>query len=785
MQRKRKKIKLNLKSILISIAALCSTFGLLAQASSPNPILQVQYSVAGGFYQGDVQVALTAEEGAAIFYTTDGSKPTGKSKRYKRPLNLHRTTVLRASALHDSWLTEPNTQTYFINEDAHNMPVVSVAINPNYLFDEKTGVMMPGPKANLEKHNQPGANFWSKREFKCNTEIYEADGALIHNSGAGFRIFGGYSRLFPQKSFVLISRKRYGARRFKHKFFGKKNLKKFKYLVMRNAGSDWNGAHFRDALMSDLIDDWDVEKQDYRPALCFINGKYWGIYNIREKINTKFLADHNDLDRDSIDLLEHQNTVRAGSYAAYGSLLRLLRKKDVRNPTVYAEVQRRMDVENFMDYQIAQIYCDNADAGGNTRYWRPRKAGAKFRWILFDMDWGFGLHRKKAYAYNSLDFFTEPNGPDWPNPPWSTFILRQLLKNQDFKNTFVNRFCDRLNTCFSKEYAAAKVEAFVATLEPAMPRHLKRWKRYDADWQYSLKTIRDFVQRRPDYLQQHLSQKFDLGAMCELQLAVQEGGKVIVNDLIKVKSNGFIGEYFENLPVSLRADPKFGYRFVGWEGIENGNDAEYISVNLRAGKILRLRARFERYEHPLADQVTMNEVCAFNKYTGDWIELYNKTGQPIDLTGWSFSDGNKRFKLPKATIAPKGYAIICQDSLEFRKVFPQSKVPNVIGNFKFGLNKALEHLTIFAADGGSIDSVLYSTEPLETAFTLDLIYPSLNNDHSKNWHLQAGNGSPGEHNPIFLAEVIGAQKDFWTRIALGIGFGLVLLMFVLWKRKHG
>ena len=103
-----------------------------------------------------------------------------------------------------------------------------------------------------------------------------------------------------------------------------------------------------------------------------------------------------------------------------------------------------------MDYKIAQIYFDNQDAGGNIKYWRPQTPSGRWRWVLYDTDWGFGLHDEKAYNNNSLAFHTATGGPAWPNPEWSTFILRNLLKNEEFQNQFINRFCDAMNTSFIK-----------------------------------------------------------------------------------------------------------------------------------------------------------------------------------------------------------------------------------------------------------------------------------------------------------------------------------------------
>jgi hypothetical protein len=420
--------------LLLLLGILLPILSIHAQYSAEDTKpLVITFSKSGGFYNQNVLLSLSAE-GIPIYYTTDGSKPNEHSKRYDgKPIFIDQTTVLRAVAHKKEIKSKTFTQTYFISEPATRLPVVSVSMAPATLFDPERGVMSTGNRADETQANLPGANFWTRKEYTCNVEIFETDKRCVSNGLAGFRMFGGYSRVFPQKSIVLIARKKYGKKYFKHKIFGPDDRKKHKYLVLRNGGSDNQGAHFRDELMTELTKDWDIETQDYRPAILYLNGKYWGIYHIREKINARFLQDHTDADKDSLDLLEHKNTVREGTYDRYEQMLNYIKSHDMAQSEVYNKVQSMMDVNNFCDYEIAQIYCHNTDAGGNVRYWRAHRPGAQWRWILFDTDWGFGLHKPTAYRENSLDFFTEANGPEWPNPPWSTFLLRSLLQNQDFK----------------------------------------------------------------------------------------------------------------------------------------------------------------------------------------------------------------------------------------------------------------------------------------------------------------------------------------------------------------
>lgn len=752
----------------------------VAQEPLPEEVpLIVQFSQTGGFFDQPVTVALDAG-GAVIYYTTDGSYPTVQSSRYSRPLVLEQTTVVRALARRGKIVGRALGHTYFIHEPATQLPIVSVAIDPDALFHPETGIMVDGPGADSVALHKPGANFWSRREFPCQTEIYESDKTCVHNSGSGLRLFGGYSRLFPQKSIVLVAHNRYGKKFFRHRIFGPDQPKKFKYLVLRNGGSDFAGAHFRDELMNRLTDGWGLEKQAFRPALLYINGQYWGIYHIREKINARFLEDHADVDRDSLDLLEHQRNVRHGSGRHYQRMLDYIRDHDLTDPTHYAWVCSQMDVENYMDYQIAQIYCNNTDAGGNIRYWRPKRPGGRWRWILFDTDWGFGLYDPDAWRHDAIAFFTEPDGPRWPNPPWSTFLLRNLLRNPTFRQQFVNRFCDRLNTAFEPQRVLDEITGFEQLLGPEMPRHLQRWRQSETVWRRNLDVMRHFAQVRPDVLRNLLAQHFNTGAPAGLEVEVAYGGTVIVNRCISASPGTFRGSYFEKIPVTLEAVPAFGYRFVGWEGINR--QGRSIETALEAGNVLKLQARFEPHIHPLNDLVFFNEIAPAGQKTGDWIELHNAAEQSVRLKGWMLTDHRNTWMFPDVTIPAQGYLVVCQDSAAFLRKFPY--VRHVVGDFRFGLNKNAERLALYAADGSAVDSIAYFIEPPEGDFTLDLLMPSLDNANAENWAVHLGPGSPGDPNPMYWAKIVADQKDRSLRMGLAIGLLILVLGAVFLRKAH-
>ena len=757
---------------------------LQAQAYSlpaPAEPAAVSFSHSGGFYPEPVKLVLSSTPDSKIYYTVDGSTPGSHTTLYRGPILITNTAVIRAVAYTGKKRSDFQTHTFFIQEPESQLAVVSVAVTPRVLFDPDGGMFMAGSLASDSLWFRPGANFWSRKEVPVQVELFEPDGKCVYNRQTGFRLFGGMSRLSPQKSFALVARKQYGKARFDYALFGEDNPKDFKYLVLRNSGSDFGKSHFRDALMHELVKDWDLESQAYRPAHVYINGRYWGIYNIREKINRYFLEDHQDVNRDSLDLLEHKDLLRRGSRSHYTQLLRFIQKNDLSDPRNYAYVCSQMEVENFMDYQIAQIYCDNQDAGRNIKFWRPRTANGRWRWILYDTDWGFGLHDAQAYKNNSLAFHTAPNGPAWPNPPWSTFLLRKLLENPDFRRQFVTRFADHLNTSFHPDRVNTAVEAIYQALAPEMDRHLNRWRIPGNKWKDQVDIIRNFALERPEHVRMHLMEMFDTGAQVPVSLTASNGGAIWVNEHLNIEAAGLNGFYFERMPLKITAIPRNGFRFSHWEGLDNsGKQApRTLVIYLQKQKPVHLKAVFVPFKHPLSEQVVINEISPNYKKASDWVELFNTTKEPVDVSGWILADAGHEFRLPpNSIIQPRDYMIICQDAGRFSEAFP--KAYNVIGGLSFGLNRRAETLSLYTGQGASVDSAGYALTPSDTSFTWSLLLPGLDNADPSNWQRITGIGTPNAANPYYLQSTVRVSQVYWVRIGMLLGILVVGILAMPW-----
>ncbi|MDT8858824.1 CotH kinase family protein [Alkalihalobacillus sp. MEB130] len=499
----------------------------------PRPEHHLVFSDLGGLYDSSIDLTLYTEGEAegTIRYTTDGSVPDETSTAYSDPITIDKSMVVRAKFFAEGLEEgEEITHSYLIGVET-TLPIVSISTDPANLFDREIGIYVPGiyynPDAPNPQHTGNFAQSGAEWERPIHLEFFEENGERVLSQGAGIRIHGGASRTVDRKSFRLYARSDYGENRFRYPFFEEDTRSEYNRLLLRNSGNDWNNTLFRDALLQTLIRDFDLETQLYRPSTLYVNGEYWGIYNIRERYDSHYYEIKHGVDPQNLDFLERDATVIEGTNDDYVALRLFMEENNVSKPDVYEEIANQMDINNFIDYQIAQIFVRNTDwPGNNNRYWRERPDG-KWRWSVFDLDFGFDLpNATGTVAHDTLSFATEPGGTSWPNPDYSTFLLRTLLQNESFRDTFISRFAHYLNTNFESTHVIQTIDKMAAALAPEMPNHISRWGTPESleKWEEEVETMRRFADRRPDFVQAHLLSFFQLRGIGDMTIdKVQDG----------------------------------------------------------------------------------------------------------------------------------------------------------------------------------------------------------------------------------------------------------------------
>jgi hypothetical protein len=698
----------------------------------------VSASFPGGFYPSQISVALAAGS-SRIFYTLDGSVPDSTKLKYTAPVTLQKTTVLKAMSIKENHLPgRIITNTYFINE-ATNLPVLSLSTDPYNLFDSRYGIY---------------TNYKMDWERPAHVEFFEDNKSPGFSEECGIAIYGSQSREWDQKSFSVKFKQEYGVSKIEYPLFPGFYVTTFKSFVLRNAGNDFQYTHMRDEMMQTLVNNLDIDYLEYRPATTFINGEYWGIYNIREKISEHYIAYRHGVDPDNIDLLENNMSPIAGDSLHYRQFIDYISSHDMSTSAAYDYVNSMIDLKECILYFAAEAYYDNLDwPGGNIKYWRERSATGKWRWILFDLDFGFGLYAHGP-AEDHIKFMFSTVETRYSNPPWATLLQRKLVENPSIRNQFINQIADLLNTNFNTAKVVNTINTLANHIAGEITKHRTRWNLTGEN----LTKMITFAQQRPAYLRDHVRGYFSCGSDGSITVTATEGGSVKLNSLnLKSTEMPFTGTYFQGNAIHLKAIPSPGYKFDGWSGaVTSQNDTLSFSISKTTSITANFSVDSDTSRGIVINEINYNSSNQF--HAGDWIELYNGSKTSIDISGWIFadSDTSHAFKFPAGTLLGSDqYIVLTEDSSAFVSRFPNVK--NFIGNMEFGLGSSGEFIKLVNNGDHFIDSLTYDdqspwpAEPNGQGATLELFDPAYDNALGRNWKASAGHGSPGKKNSTLTA----------------------------------
>ncbi|MCB0637432.1 MAG: CotH kinase family protein [Lewinella sp.] len=713
---------------------------------------EIEFSHPGGAVDPLVLSLSGTAEGEVIHYTLDATEPTAESPVYAEPISIDETTVVRARIFRDGYLPVPSESRSYLLGVAHDLPILALVTEPNNFFHPDTGMYVLGQDYQGDEVPYFGSNIWEDWERPVHLSLYEPDGSFGVAFNAGAKIFGGWSRANDQRSLSIFARNRYGIGEIDYPLFPSRSYDTYQAIVLRNSGNDWLRTMLRDGALTSLMEGSGLDIQAYRPVATYLNGQYWGMYNMREKINEHFLASRHGVDPDALDRLEFNGDVIQGSNAAYWELIDFVSNNSLTSTANYNYVRAQIDIKNFIIYQIAEIYFGNTDwPGNNLKYWKA--PGGKWRWILFDTDFGFGIWDPSAYSHNTLAFALESNGPGWPNPPWSTLLFRRLVENLEFRNAFVNQFADEMNSRFVPLRVLEHIDSLAAAIASEMPAHFTRWGADAGVWQTYINQMRTYGNSRRYHVKQAILHEFNLPAYRPLTIEIEDTaeGYVQVNSLT-IDENLWVGDYFEQVPVRVTALARPGYAFSHWTGSSTAETAE-LEVNMSTA--INLQPVFQPGEVETAD-IIINEIN-YNSNddwdTGDWIELHNRGTAAADLSGWVYRDDDDEhaFILPEGTIIQGGgYLVLARHLQDLLAFYPEMN--NALGNVDFGLSSNGDMVRIYDAELNLVDSIAFlpgapwPSEADGEGPTLELADPSLDNDLVENWAILHPHGSPGLSN---------------------------------------
>ena len=486
----------------------------------------VVFSAPGGFYEEVLSLELyNVHPGNYIRYTTNGNCPTAQSPLYSGPLMLDASKysrsdiytihncpesefylsdsvqhciVIRAAVFDENGncVSAVKTNSYFIRAlgcDTHGLPVVSLCADSLDLFDYHRGIFVPGAWQSSSLPEWTGNYFCKGREWerRCNVEFYENDNRGV-NQEAGLRTHGGASRRFQQKGLKLYAREEYGKKRFKHRFFDDIPIDKFKRITLKPFRcSNWLQIGLNDPLSHRVARYLNVDVLGSRATVMFLNGEYWGIYYLEEATDSHYLEDHYDVDPDSCNIIKNWCTLDEGDDTRWWELYDWLETADLTQAEEYDYLCSKIDMDNFIDYTVFELYSANVDwPANNVRCWQS--GNRKWRWIFFDGDGCF--FREWDVFANIID--TSDNLG--PSNAASTLFYRRLLENEDFVSALYSRFVELMDTRLNYSHTGPLLATLSACINDEVPNQSYRFH-FPTDmskWSEHLNQIDTYLQNR-------------------------------------------------------------------------------------------------------------------------------------------------------------------------------------------------------------------------------------------------------------------------------------------------
>lgn len=523
-----------------------------------------------GFYPTPIEVMLQVPTGSLVHYTLDGSEPTLASPVYSAPLPILKTTVIRSLVEKAGSLPSPiSSQTFFI-ADSSTLPVVSISTDPNGLFSADSGIFMEGNNPGVEMPHY-GANFWAPKELPVSVEFFDERGTLAWNQDAGLSIFGNYSRNNDKKAVTLKFREQYGKKKLEYPVFPlHPEMEEFRTLALRANGGNSASDYIRDALAQNLAEGLDVDYQINRPVLVYYNGQYFGLFQMLQKMDSKYPETAFGIAEENVEFVE---PVKGTITKSYEDLKALVEAMDSTRSDADAQAfENLVNLQGYMNYMALQFYVANTDwPANNLRLWRGINPSTKWRFMLFDVDFGFGSNNaNNPVSFDMFKYMVTPKVSSsgdtavWPNGTESTLFYRKLfLQNRVLRPQFANRIVLLLAHQFSAARVGAMIDSMMTAIQAEVPRDQARWD-FDAPYMASqLEIIRKWATARPANIREQLRKHYGFGADVQVALGYTGPGSILM-DGFSMPLASMSGPWLTGQQYILRAVPAKGASFAGW-----------------------------------------------------------------------------------------------------------------------------------------------------------------------------------------------------------------------------
>jgi gliding motility-associated-like protein len=543
------------------------------------------FNAVAGYYASAQTITITsATAGAIIYYTLDGTQPNTNSNVYTSPIAINTTTVLRSIATNTGQPASfVQSATYFINV-THTLATVSI---------------YSGAVDSLINNLDPNAFF---SNYETSMEYFDVAGVLKASATGITNKHGNDSWAYAQRAVDFIAQDQLGYNyALNTKLFNEKNRKSFQRIILKPAANDNypfepGSAHIRDAYVHTLSQKGKLhlDERTWEPCVLYVNGKYWGVYEIREKVDdADFIAYYYNQPQKDVQFIKTWGT----TYTAYGgnqaitdwdNLVAFINNNDMSIDANYTKVDTTLNVKSLADYFILNSYIVTTDwLNWNTAWWRGNnyaKGKKKWRYALWDMDATFGHYINYTGVPSTTPDADPCNAENLPDPgaQGHTTIMQKLLVNPTFAQYYKTRYIDLTNSIFTCTYMTFLLDSMINVIRPEMPNQIARWGGTMSEWENNVTALRTFINTRCTAVETGLKSCYALTGPYQLCLKTEpaNSGNIGLNSATISQFN-YTGTYYGGVNNLLRAQPSTNYVFDHWS-IDNNDTlkSDTLSANV-------------------------------------------------------------------------------------------------------------------------------------------------------------------------------------------------------------
>lgn len=532
------------------------------------------FSIMSGVYESGFSVQITNPSlpDASIYYTLDGRDPDTTALRWNgTAIPISQTTILRAKAYKNGFVPSTITSASYLFNISHTTPIISLVSDPDNLFGP-TG-MFDNPALDLLK---PAAV-----DFFDSTNRH----SLLVSRRAGIIMDGGWgSRGLPQRPFrIKWDDGVLGQGPVTGNFIpDRPSRNQYSDFFLRNGSNQYLVLPHKDAAQTKMMAEGSNNYYAaWRPVTVYVNGVYWGLYELREKFNTEMFQLAENATENRISILS--------SSAQYGFQLRAV-EGDVQHfydaynafaqlspadTGFWTKADQYFDMPYYIDYIIAELWMNNADWGANynnLKIYRSDATNDRWRYCLMDLEYGL-LPNPQDFFSCSYDLLSgllnDWQAADPGNPHLAIFW--KGIQNDQFRHYFINRFADLMNTAYQPLRLQAIADDMYRQTLPEMDNQFRRWGDPNnlpgqmSAFEQNHQIFRDELGCRPSYARDYIQSNFALPKQVTIQLDVfpREAGQIHIST-IRPDTYPWQGVYFDGVPIRLEALAKPGYRFSHW-----------------------------------------------------------------------------------------------------------------------------------------------------------------------------------------------------------------------------